>query len=135
MEERQLDLRELHDRGLKLRKQIFGDKTVEKRMSAAGDFGAPLQTLVNTVAYGDVWSRPGLPLKTRSLAALAMTAALNRPDEFRVHTRGALANGCTPDEIREILLMIAIYAGIPAANDVHRIAHEVILERQREQQG
>ena len=130
-----MDLKELHDRGLKLRRQIFGDKTVERRMNAAGEFGAPLQALVNAVAYGDIWSRPGLPLKTRSIAALAMTAALNRPDEFRVHMRGALANGCTPEEIREILLMVALYAGIPAANDVHRIAHEVILERQREQQG
>lgn len=126
---------ELNERGLNLRRRIFGDATVERRMQAAGDFGAPLQTLVNAVAYGDIWSRPALPLKIRSLAALAMTAALNRPDEFRVHTRGALANGCTPDEIREILLMIAIYAGIPAANDVHRIAHEVILEREREQKG
>lgn len=126
---------ELNDRGLNLRRRIFGDATVERRMQAAGDFGAPLQNLVNAVAYGDIWSRPGLPLKIRSLAALAMTAALNRPDEFRVHTRGALANGCTPDEIREILLMVAIYAGIPAANDVHRIAHEVILEREREQKG
>jgi len=130
-----VDLTELNERGLKLRRQIFGDGTVERRMKAAGDFGAPLQSLVNAVAYGDIWSRPGLPLKIRSLAALAMTAALNRPDEFRVHMRGALVNGCTPDEIREILLMIAIYAGIPAANDVHRIAHEVILERQRENQG
>jgi 4-carboxymuconolactone decarboxylase len=130
-----VDLTELNERGLKLRRQIFGDGTVERRMKAAGDFGAPLQTLVNAVAYGDIWSRPGLPLKIRSLAALAMTAALNRPEEFRVHMRGALANGCTPDEIREILLMIAIYAGIPAANDVHRIAHEVILEHQRDKQG
>ncbi len=130
-----MDLKELHERGLKLRKQIFGGETVEKRMSAAGDFGGPLQTLVNAVAYGDIWSRPGVPLKTRSLAAVAMTAALCRPDELRVHTRGALGNGCTPEEIREILLMVALYAGIPAANDAHRIANEVIQQRQREQGG
>ena len=124
-----MDEKELHERGLKLRKQIFGEQTVEKRMSLAGDFGGPLQKLVNAVAYGDVWSRPGLPLKMRSLAAVAMTAALCRPDELRVHTRGALANGCTPVEIQEILLMVALYAGIPAANDAHRIANEVIQQQ------
>ena len=121
-----MDTKELHERGLKLRTKIFGDAAVKARMAAFGDFGKPLQTLINTYAYGDVWSRPGLDNKSRSFAVLAMTAALNRPAEFSVHVKGALANGCTPEEIREVLLLIGIYCGIPAANDAHRLALEAL---------
>ena len=124
-----MDVRELYERGLELRRKLFGDKAVEKRMSALGDFGEPLQNIVNAYAYGDVWQRPALPLKMKSLAMLGITAASNRPEEFRVHMNGALNNGCTPDEIREILLLIALYCGIPAANEAHRIAYETIKER------
>jgi len=124
-----VDVRELYERGLRLRRKLFGRQSVDERMNALGDFGEPLQTIVNAYAYGDVWSRPAVPLKTKSLAMLGMTAALNRPHEFRVHMRGALANGCNADEIREILLLVALYCGIPAANDAHRIAHEIINER------
>ena len=120
-----MDTRELHERGLKLRKQMFGAAAVEQRMRAAGEFGVPLQDIVNAYAYGDVWSRTALPLKTKSLAMLGITAALNRPAEFRVHVQGCLANGCTEEEIREVLLLVALYCGIPAANDAHRIAFEV----------
>ncbi len=123
-----MDLQELYDRGLQLRRKMFGAAAVEKRMQAAGEFGAPLQNIVNAYAYGDVWSRTALPLKTKSLAMLGMTAALNRPAEFRVHVQGCLTNGCTQEEIREILLLVALYCGIPAANDAHRIAHEVFSE-------
>ena len=123
-----MDLKELNERGLELRRQMFGSEAVEKRMRAAGDFGAPLQQIVNAYAYGDVWSRPALPLKMKSLAMLGITAALNRPAEFRVHVQGCLANGGTPDEIREVLLLVALYCGIPAANDAHRIAFEVLEE-------
>jgi 4-carboxymuconolactone decarboxylase len=124
-----MDSKKLHARGLKLRKKMFGKAAVAKRMSAAGDFGAPLQHIINAYAYGDVWSRPQLPNKMRSLAVLGINAAINRPAEFRVHVHGALANGCTPDEIREVLLLVALYCGIPAANDAHRIAHEVFEEK------
>ena len=120
-----MDLKELNERGLQLRRRMFGAEAVEKRMRAAGDFGAPLQQIVN--AY-DVWSRPALPLKMKSLAMLGITAALNRPAEFRVHVQGCLASGGTPDEIREVLLLVALYCGIPAANDAHRIAFEVFNE-------
>src|SRR5213083_3074150 len=113
--EETMDTRELHQRGLKLRKQIFGDEAVEARMRALGDFGAPLQHIINAYAYGDIWSRPGLDNKIRSLVVLGMTAALNRPAEFGVHVRGALANGCSAEEIREVLLLIAMYCGTPAA--------------------
>lgn len=125
-----MDVKELYERGLALRKRMFGAAAVEKRMQATGDFGAPLQNIINACAYGDVWSRDALPFKTKSLAMLGITAALNRPAEFRVHVDGCLTNGCSPEEIREILLLVALYCGIPAANDAHRIAHEVIVERQ-----
>jgi 4-carboxymuconolactone decarboxylase len=124
-----MDLQELYRRGLALRKQIFGNEAVEKRMAALGDYGAPLQNIVNAYAYGDVWARPGLERKTRGLVMLGMTAALNRPAEFKVHVNGALNSGCTPEEIREVLLMIALYCGIPASNDAHRIALETFAER------
>jgi len=124
-----MTMQELRERGLALRRRIFGEATVQARMDAAGGFGAPLQAMVNAWGYGEVWSRPGLALGTRSLAALAMTAAINRPGEFRVHMRGALANGCTPEEIREVLLMVALYAGIPAANEAHKMAHEILVEQ------
>jgi 4-carboxymuconolactone decarboxylase len=121
-----MDTRELNERGLKLRKKIFGEAAVNARMGALGDFGKPLQNLINTYAYGDIWSRPELDNKSRSLAVLAMTAALNRPAEFSVHVKGAIANGCSPEEIREVLLLIGIYCGIPAANDAHRLAIEAL---------
>jgi 4-carboxymuconolactone decarboxylase len=124
-----MDVNELYERGLKLRQQLFGNKAVEERMNALGEFGKPLQNIVNAYAYGDIWSRPSLPLKIKSLAVLGITAAINRPQEFRVHMNGAINNGCTPEEIREILLLVALYCGIPAANEAHRIAYETINDR------
>lgn len=125
-----MDLKTLYERGLKLRRKMFGNPAVDGRVNALGEFGEPLQNIINAYAYGDIWSRPGLPHATRSLAVLAMTAASNRSHEFRVHMNGALNNGCTPEEIREVLLMIALYCGIPAANEAHRIACDVMKERQ-----
>ena len=126
-----MNVRTLYERGLALRRKLFGDAAVEKRMNALGEFGEPLQNIVNAYAYGDVWSRPAVPLKVKSLAMLGITAASNRPQELRVHVNGALENGCTPEEIREILLLVALYCGIPAANEAHRIAYEVITEREQ----
>ena len=124
-----MDTKELKERGLKLRKQMFASDAVDARMNATGDFGRPLQDIINAYAYGDIWSRPGLDRKTRSLAVLAMMAAANRPAEFSVHVRGALANGATPEEIREVLLLLAMYCGIPAANEAHRLAAEIVSPR------
>ena len=124
-----MDTQELYSRGLAVRKQLFGAEAVEKRVGALGDFGAPLQNMINAYAYGDIWSRPGLERKVRSLVVLGMNAAINRAPEFKVHVNGALTNGCTPDEIREVCLMVALYAGIPAAIDAHRIALETFRER------
>jgi len=124
-----MDTKELYRRGIAVRKQMFGTEIVEKRMGALGKFGEPLQEMINAYAYGDVWSRPGMDQKVRSLVVLGMNAAINRAAEFRVHMNGALNNGCTPDEIREVCLLVALYAGIPASNDAHRIALEVFKER------
>jgi 4-carboxymuconolactone decarboxylase len=127
--EKMMDTRDLHDKGLKLRREMFGREAVEQRTNAFGAFGEPLQTVINAYAYGDIWSRPALPLKMKSLAAVAMTAAIGRANELRVHVNGALTNGCTAEEIREILLLVALYCGIPAANEGHRIAFDVLRER------
>jgi 4-carboxymuconolactone decarboxylase len=127
-----MEVKKLYERGLDLRRKVFGGKAVDERMNALGEFGEPLQNIVNAYAYGDVWSRTALPLKTKSLAMLGITAAMNRPQEFRVHVNGALNNGCAAEEIREILLLVALYCGIPAANEAHRIAYEVLKERAAE---
>jgi len=121
-----MDVQDLRERGLKLRKEIFGSAEVEKRERAFGDFGEPLQHIINAWAYGEVWSRPGLSRKARSLAVVAINAAIGRPQELKVHVKGALANGCTRDEIREVLLLVAVYCGIPAANEAHRVALEAM---------
>ena len=119
-----MDVNELSERGLRLRKAIFGEEAVEARMRAVGEFGAPLQTIVNAYIYGDVWSRDGLTHDIRSLVMLGITAASNRATEFRVHVKGAIANGCTREQIQDVLLLVAMYCGVPAAIEAHRIALE-----------
>jgi 4-carboxymuconolactone decarboxylase len=121
-----MDTEELHDRGLELRTKMFGRAAVEKRMSAFGDFGKPLQHIINAYAYGDVWSRAALPPATKSLVMIAMMAAAGRGNELRVHLKGALANGCRAEEIQEVLLLLALYCGIPLANEAHAAAVEVL---------
>jgi len=123
-----MDMSEQHERGLALRNQLFGREAVEKRTNAFGAFGQPLQHIINAYAYGDVWQRTALPLATKSLAMVAMMAAAGHPNELRVHLKGALNNGCKAEEIQEILLLVAMYCGIPAANEAHRIAAEVLAE-------
>jgi 4-carboxymuconolactone decarboxylase len=117
-----------HDRGLALRVELFGREAVEQRLNAFGDFGKPLQHIISAYAYGDVWSRSALPLATKSLAMIAMMAAAGHGSELRVHLKGALKNGCKVEEIQEILLLVTLYCGIPAANEAHRIAAEVLRE-------
>ena len=123
-----MDTRELADKGLKLRKELFGEQAVEQRMTAFGAFGEPLQHIINAYAYGDVWSRPGLSLGVKSLAMIAMMAAVGRTNELRVHVKGAVTNGCTAEQIQEILLLVAMYCGIPLANEAHRVAVDVLKE-------
>ncbi|WJR80460.1 carboxymuconolactone decarboxylase family protein [Bradyrhizobium sp. NP1] len=119
-----VDVTDLHARGLRRRKKMFGAADVEKRMAAAGEFGAPLQNIINAYVYGDVWERQGLSDAMRSLVMLAITAASGRTTEFRVHARGALANGCTREQVQDVLLLVAMYCGIPAAIETNSIAAE-----------
>lgn len=125
-----MDIQEQHDRGLALRTQLFGREAVEKRSNAFGAFGKPLQHIINAYAYGDVWSRSALPLPVKSLAMVAMMAAAGHQNELRVHLKGAIKNGCKVEELQEVLLLLALYCGIPAANEAHRIAAEVLREEQ-----
>jgi len=121
-----MDDKEREERGLKLRTEMFGRDAVEKRMNAFGEFGKPLQHMINAYAYGDVWSRTALPLATKSLVMIAMLAAAGHDKELAVHINGALKNGCTPAQIQEVLLLLALYCGIPAANEAHQIATDIL---------
>jgi len=123
-----MDEKDQHERGLKLRVEMFGREAVEKRMSAFGDFGKPLQHIINAYAYGDVWSRPALSPAIKSLVMVGMMAAAGHPNELRVHLNGAVMNGCSPEQIQEVLLLLTLYCGIPASNEAHRIAAEVLRE-------
>src|SRR5437588_12061915 len=123
-----MDTSELYARGLRRRKAMFGEADVEKRMAAAGEFGAPLQNIINAYVYGDVWERAGLSADVRSLVMLGITAASGKPAEFRVHAKGALANGCTREQVEDVLLLVAMYCGVPAAIETTRIAAEIFSE-------
>ena len=116
---------QLFDQGLKTRREVLGDAYVDAALANADEFGMPMQELVSQYCWGDVWNRPGLDRRTRSLLNLAMMTALNRPHELKLHIRGALNNGVTKEEIREVFLQAAIYAGVPAAIDSFRCAREV----------
>ena len=117
-----------HERGLALRTEMFGREAVEKRTAAFGEFGKPLQHIINAYAYGDIWSRSALPPAAKSIVMVAMMAAAGHQNELRVHLKGALKNGCSMEQIQEVLLLLALYCGIPAANEAHRIAVEVLRE-------
>jgi 4-carboxymuconolactone decarboxylase len=116
------------ERGDKVRREVLGDAHVDRSLAQATDFTRVLQEYVTASCWGDVWSRPGLDRRTRSLLNLAMLTALNRPTEFSVHVRGALRNGCTREEIQEVLLQTAPYCGAPAALESFRLAEKVIAE-------
>lgn len=117
---------ELYEKGLSIRKKVVGEEYVNRSLSKADEFTADFQTLVTEYCWGSVWGRETLDHKTRSMLNIAMIAALNRPHELRLHVQGALRNGVTQDEIREVLLQVTIYAGVPAGVDSFRIAREAI---------
>lgn len=119
---------EIYERGLQIRRDVVGADYVERSLAQADDFTRPLQDLVTRYCWGEVWSRPGLERRERSLINLAMIAALNRPHELKLHVRGAVNNGLSRDEIREVLLQVAIYCGVPAALDSFRVAKETLAE-------
>jgi 4-carboxymuconolactone decarboxylase len=119
---------ERYKKGLALRRAVLGEEYVDKAITGADDFTRPLQELVTEYCWGSVWARPGLSRKTRSLINVAMLTALNRPHEVKLHVRGAMNNGCSKEEIMEVLLQTAIYCGVPAATDSFRLAKEVFQE-------
>jgi 4-carboxymuconolactone decarboxylase len=120
--------KERFEKGLAIRRAVLGAEFVDNAIKSADDFSRPLQELVTEYCWGEVWGRPGLDRKTRSMLNLAMLAALNRPHEIKLHVRGALTNGVTKDEIKEIFLQVSIYCGVPAGVDSFRIAREVFKE-------
>lgn len=120
---------EMFDKGLAMRKRVLGAEYVEKSLAAADEYTRPLQELVTEYCWGAVWNRPGLEPKTRSMLNIGMLTALNRPHELKIHIAGALTNGCTREEIIEVLLQTAIYCGVPAALESTRIAREVFREK------
>lgn len=126
------DRDDVFDRGLALRKQVLGDAYVTRAMEGADAFSMPMQELSTQYCWGDIWSRPGLSRRDRSLLNIGMISALNRPHELKLHVKAALRNGLSQDEIQEALLQVAVYCGIPAGMDSIRIAREAIAEYQTE---
>ena len=124
--------KEIYDRGLKVRKEVLGAEYVEKSFASADDFNMPMQDLTTEYCWGYVWGRPGLSKRDRSLLNLGMISILNRPHELKIHVKGALKNGLTKDEIREALLQVAIYGGVPAGVDSFRLAREAFAELEKE---
>jgi 4-carboxymuconolactone decarboxylase len=120
--------KKMHDKGLEVRKAVLGEAYVNNALKTVDDFNRPFQEMLNEYCWGTVWGREELPRKTRSMLNIAMIAILNRQHEFRAHLKGALTNGVSRDEIREILMQVAIYGSMPAAVDSFRIAREVFAE-------
>jgi len=118
----------LFDKGLEMRRTVLGAEYVNRSIQNVDDFNKPFQKLVTEWCWGEVWTRPGLDKKTRSMLNLAMLTALNRPEEVRLHVRGAINNGVTVEEIQEVLMQACIYCGVPAALGSFRIASEVLRE-------
>ncbi len=123
---------EQFEKGLKVRKEVLGAAYVDASLASADELTAPLQKLVTEWCWGEIWNRPGLERKTRSLLNLGMLTALNRPHEVKLHVRGAINNGVTEEEIIEVILQAAIYCGVPAALDAQRVAVEVIRQMRTE---
>ena len=116
---------------MKVRRAVLCDAHVDRTLAKRTEFNGDFQDFITRYAWGEVWSRPGLPRHTRSLVTLALMVALNRGDEFRMHVRAAKNNGVTRDEIKELLLHCALYAGLPAANAAFHLAEEVFAELDR----
>ena len=124
-----MDERERFEMGIKIRREVLGDGHVDAAIAKRNAFTEAFQDLITRYAWGEIWTRPGLPRQTRSLVTVAMLVALNREEELRLHLRAALRNGVTQEEIRETLLQSAIYCGVPAANSAFRIAQDIFSEK------
>ncbi|HKQ23695.1 MAG TPA: 4-carboxymuconolactone decarboxylase [Burkholderiales bacterium] len=123
-----MDERERYDRGMAVRREVLGNAHVDRTLSNKTGFNGEFQDLITRYAWGEIWTRPGLPRHTRSLATLAMLVALDRDDELRLHLRASANNGVTRDEIKELLMQCAIYCGVPAANSAFHLAQEVFAD-------
>ena len=123
-----MEERDRYDAGMKVRRAVLGDAHVNRSLQSRSPFNDEFQDLITRYAWGEIWTRPGLPRHTRSLVTLALMIALNRGDEFRMHVRAAANNGVTRDEIKEVLLQCAIYCGVPAANAAFHQAQEVFAD-------
>jgi 4-carboxymuconolactone decarboxylase len=117
-----------HSKGMKVRKQVLGKAHVERAEARKNKFNASFQGLITRYAWGEIWTRPGLPQKTRSMITIAMMVALNRTEELKLHLRASVNTGVSREEIQEVLLQTAIYCGVPAANHAFQIAEEVFAE-------
>jgi len=124
-----MDERERFETGMKIRREVLGDAHVDAASAKRNAFSEAFQDLITRYAWGEIWTRPGLPRQTRSLITVAMLVALNREEELRLHLRAALRNGVTQEEIRETLLQSAIYCGVPASNSAFRIAQDIFSEK------
>ena len=121
-----MDENERHEAGMRVRRSVLGDEHVRRAEAAKDDFDADFQDLITRYAWGEIWTRPGLPRHTRSLLTIGLMVALNRGEELRLHLRAAANNGVTAAEIREVLLHCAIYCGVPAANAAFHAAKEIL---------
>lgn len=123
-----MDEDQRYEKGLEVRKAVLGSAHVDRSLAKRNDFNTEFQALITRYAWGEIWTRPGLPRHTRSLLTIGLMVALNRSDEFKLHIRAAFNNGVTKDEIKEVLLQCAIYAGVPAANSAFHQAEEVFTQ-------
>jgi 4-carboxymuconolactone decarboxylase len=123
---------ETHERGMRVRREVLGDAHVDRAVENTTPLTAEFQDFITRYAWGEIWARPGLDRKTRSCITLAALVALGRDHEVAMHVRAALRNGLTPDEIKEVLLHTAVYAGVPAANSAFAIAQQVLAEEEVE---
>jgi 4-carboxymuconolactone decarboxylase len=126
-----MDERERFDGGMKVRRAVLGDAHVDRTLTRRTDFNGEFQDLITRYAWGEIWTRPGLPRHTRSLLTLAMMIALNRAEEFKLHVRAAFNNGVTRDEIKEVIMQAAIYCGVPASNTAFHLAEEVFAQMEQ----
>lgn len=126
-----MDDRERYEQGMTVRRAVLGDAHVDRSMRNTNDFNREYQDLIARYAWGEIWTRPGLPRETRSLITIALLVALNRPEELRMHIRAAFQNGVSRDQIKEVLLHATIYCGVPAANSAFHAAETVLAEMEK----
>lgn len=117
-----------YDKGLQIRREVVGDEYVDAVLARQDEFTGPFQDFITRYAWADVWGRPGLDRRMRSCLTVALLAALGRDRELAIHIRGALRNGVTPDELREVLIHTAVYAGVPAANSAFAVAQDLLAD-------